>query len=539
MTYYLVAVDTVGIQQYLFSSNRLRENIGASEMVAQATQDWVYAAVNGMKNNLEMPFDPLAAEFTDTEINTGGLDVEIIYAGGGNAVLIFKDANLAGQFITSVTEQAILEAPGLKLAIVQNPFEWKQPLSQIYVATMKALGGQKAARRPSVPLLGMSVTAACQSTGLPAIAIDPDDGRLIAAEIAAKLDKKVEAEKRLEDLFPKVKEQGYKFADNFNQLGTRGTASYIAVVHADGNSMSSRIKKIVEKYPDADQNRDFITTVRSFSQSLKSVATTSIRQVVQDYLLDKIDQNTNKIVFNEIEIKIEDAEDGKKILPIRPLVVGGDDLTFVCDGRLGLSLAALYLKEFNAQVIEDGLNKKSHACAGVAIVHSHYPFARAYSVSEGLCGEAKNYARLKKDITGEEDISALDWHFAINGLINNLRTIREQEYRVKQGNLSVRPVRLTQPEQDWVSAWHTFKTVTTTFQEKWKDKRNKLKSIRQALRDGPQATEQFLKAYDLKDQLPIIKEYTTDFQETGWSGEQCGYFDAIEAADYFVDLEAM
>jgi len=39
---YLIVVDTMQIQPYIFGSNRLRENLGASYLVAQATEDWAW-----------------------------------------------------------------------------------------------------------------------------------------------------------------------------------------------------------------------------------------------------------------------------------------------------------------------------------------------------------------------------------------------------------------------------------------------------------------------------------------------------------------
>ena len=66
---------------------------------------------------------------------------------------------------------------------------------------------------------------------------------------------------------------------------------------------------------------------------------------------------------------------------------GGDDLTFVCDGRLGLDLAAFYLKEFSRGTIKVcGEDKSVDACAGVAIVPTKFPFASAYHFAEELCG---------------------------------------------------------------------------------------------------------------------------------------------------------
>ena len=92
--------------------------------------------------------------------------------------------------------------------------------------------------------------------------------------------------------------------------------------------------------------------------------------------------------------------DRDRFFPVRPLIFGGDDLTLVCDGRLGLALAAVYLKAFHTHTtsefsrldfpdrdkkISDELKKPAYACAGVAIVKTHYPFARAYKLSSALC----------------------------------------------------------------------------------------------------------------------------------------------------------
>jgi len=44
-TYTLTFLDTVGIQNYVFGSNVLRENIGASELVRRATRLWPFEEV--------------------------------------------------------------------------------------------------------------------------------------------------------------------------------------------------------------------------------------------------------------------------------------------------------------------------------------------------------------------------------------------------------------------------------------------------------------------------------------------------------------
>ena len=51
MTLVVTVLDTTGIQPYIFSSNRLRENVGASFLVSQATDEWVKEVLKYLKKN--------------------------------------------------------------------------------------------------------------------------------------------------------------------------------------------------------------------------------------------------------------------------------------------------------------------------------------------------------------------------------------------------------------------------------------------------------------------------------------------------------
>ena len=48
----VTVLDTTGIQPYIFGSNRLRENIGASYLVSQATDNWAREALNTLKKDI-------------------------------------------------------------------------------------------------------------------------------------------------------------------------------------------------------------------------------------------------------------------------------------------------------------------------------------------------------------------------------------------------------------------------------------------------------------------------------------------------------
>jgi hypothetical protein len=94
-TFTLLAVDTPSIQSYIFGSNRLKENLGASYLVRQATERWAFEALNRAagKNNLNDGELDRSAQIED-----GDVDAEILYAGGGNLVVLFREEEAARSF---------------------------------------------------------------------------------------------------------------------------------------------------------------------------------------------------------------------------------------------------------------------------------------------------------------------------------------------------------------------------------------------------------------------------------------------------------
>jgi hypothetical protein len=251
-------------------------------------------------------------------------------------------------------------------------------------------------------------------------------------------------------------------------------------------------------------------------------------------------------------ITLKHDSSGRWFFPFRPLVYGGDDVTFVCDGRLGVSLAVEYLTQFEAHATRE-LGEWSSASAGVAIVKAHYPFARAYGLADDLCRSAKRFRAQEQERTRREQGSYLDWHFAVGGLVAELGDIRQREYQTKERNLCLRPLSLSldlPPQVDVFTArrWGVFEKVLSEFQgAEWATRRNKVKALRDALRQGERAVERFCLIYlnskDESKKLPaLIEGDEGKHRTTGWlSGEsqeksRCAYFDAIELADVYMPL---
>ena len=541
--YIATVIDTTGIQKYIFGSNRLKENIGASHLVKLATTNWVEEFLKEFGyDKIHIPKleeNQLEPRITKEE----SLVAELIYAGGGNTVLLFRTIEKAKEFTQKLTKKVLEKAPRLNLVIAHHPFDWQGQLLHDIIENhliKSQLDAQKRKPRPSVPLLGLGVTATCKSTGLVAeentdgkYGIPEGEGYLASREIVKKLKAAHElANRELEQLLFDNKPSKYKVARDVDDMGrTEQESSYIAIVHADGNRMGKRFedygKAESKNKPIPDANRDFIIAMRKLSWAVNQAGKKALITTA-DLLINAIDKQ-NKVA-GQFQIK-------ENYLPFRPIVYGGDDVVFVCDGRIGLPLAVKFLKAFEEETkdLPDGKGKAT-ACAGIAIVKTHYPFSRAYELCEELCTNAKKFVRKETDDYSERKsiFSALDWHIAASGLLGSIGEIREREYQ--NGKLTTRPMRSHDYTNSWLT-WTDFAEVVRAFNEKepWKDKRNKIIALREVLREGITATEQFLKAYAI-DELPAFPKANSSLKEKGWDRGHCRYFDAIEAMDFYIQL---
>lgn len=514
MSHVLSAVDTSRIQDYIFGSNRLRENVGASENVLRATTDWVWQSLEKQKLRVNSQFGR-RDDKKRIESEDDNLDAEVIYAAGGNALILFKEQCTAHTWARQFSQKVLTDAPGLIVLVAHSePFEWN-PAGSDLADRVKDLFDQrldnlKRNRVASAPLLGLGVTANCQSTGLVATEVDPTDNIRVSREVASKTEAfKENADKRFSCLLQDYRKLDLRLPVQLDELNPgKGERSYIAVVHADGNGIGRRFQTIWQ----GKQNRDGITAVRQFSDNLSRMARTAFLQA----LVGLISRDTDVLI-----------EPYDRILPVRPLIYGGDDLTFVCDGRIGVGLAARYLHAF--EKISQEVGEQLTAAAGVAIVKAHYPFARAYELSEKLCKSAKRLSR---------DVSTLDWHIAMSGTLAEIGEIRQREYCTDHGQLEMRPLYLqhvpaNQETKHW-RTWQHVEEIITRFQtdDTWSGKRNKIKQLREILRNGPDAVRQFQVVYQT-GKLPGY-EPASRLCEQGWQDDHCGYFDPIELLDLYV-----
>lgn len=505
----IVVFGTASLQRYIFQSNRLKENIGASYLVKYWLDDGLIettqadtASWDEYKANPSMspPENPVDAS----------KDVNLIYIGGGNAALLCKNRDIARRAVETWSRELLVKAPGLRVAVGYG--EVNDSLVKAYGTALDDLAHCEEALPFGSTLYSLPVVRTCITTGLPASerSKKPDEAdQYISQSAACKRDQVDSAREDIAKVFKAVLNEGQHFAIQLEDLGGSEGESHIAVVHADGNGMGALLNELIKDQDDAD----FLHHLRAFSSSVSRLSKSALKKTLQ-YLQT---------------LPLESLQNPKNIFPLRPIVYGGDDLTFVCDGRLGLDLAAFYLKEFaKGKVKVCGEDRPVDACAGVAIVPTKFPFARAYGFADELCGLAKSHRRAQDDSTG----SWLDFQIIQEGATQSISALRDTQYRSLEGQtLHKRPYQV--PEK-----WDDFVKILQEFQSpRWP--RSRAKGLLQALTQGPVATKRFVEGAQWRAvKLPSIKGIDTNAKATGWTGgdkqrRSTPYFDPLEALDFY------
>lgn len=495
MKKYLVVSEVSQKQKYIFKTDRLIENVGASLIIRKVTEE-------------------IPVEYSNTE--------EFVFAGGGKSVYEFDSLERAQEFISRLSRFVLEQYPGLELFLALHDYddEADSVMDAINVLYGK-LEAKKSARRHSFRLFGLGITENCADTAMPASSVVSVGERRIrvSAEAAVKIETgRNEQDQLLKELLPD--ENGYLFAREFEDLGgNRGVKNYIAVIVIDGNKMGKKIEKFRNTFMKENSdigletNRKYKYELRALSDEIDHAYKTAIKNAVNTVtakLEDLHAQGTTSCCYDN---------QGRLILPIRPLIVAGDDICIVTDARIGVGLAELILKNIEENTI---LGLPMRACAGVAIVKTGYPFFRAHELAEELCHNAKSVLKADED----RDASLIDFHTDQGELAGSLSTIRRELYG--KGTLTNKPYFLKAvdaPQNSQSKSMEAFRERIKKLSGK-EFGRGAIKQYRDALAEGETSAEKYLSDKRLLDTL-------------GHSFENghCIDFDVIEMMDIYNELE--
>lgn len=486
-------------------------------------QDYIFGAKElkeNVRRSAEIAYVTSSPFFEKTAPAFYKKENNLVYAGGGHTVLQFDSREQAVEFARAVTEAAVRQFNGMEIFVRTLPYDPSLTPGQNLTALSAALEEKKARRQASFRWMDAGV--AC-----------PKD------------DADADEQKKKETIHSQLEAPaGWRYLDQFEKIA--GNDSFIAVVHIDGNAMGKRVMNLYQdNQGDWDQCRQ---SLQRFSESIQ-----------KDF-----EQSMTDTAYALIAARPDGLE--APDLPLRPVILAGDDVCFVCQGSWGLECARLFLEHLTDKI--NAQDDKSYAaCAGVALVHTKYPFHAAYDLAEQLCSSAKKFGA---SIDAEGRVSAMDWHIEYGQLKDTLGEIRADYATEDGGRMELRPVVVlaggvdeaaVEQQTGKVRSWRFFRALSRELQQSLQNiPRSKLKELRTALKQGELETEfaiqnlqisdllyqvfnakydtlaQQMNAYRQGNALETIRREKTAFQEVA-GVKRCLFFDAIEMMDHCTLLE--
>lgn len=195
-----------------------------------------------------------------------------------------------------------------------------------------------------------------------------------------------------------------------NSQGTLASLSSVGVIHIDGNGVGAIMRDLGDAHRHAKE-AGVCTTAAEVNTTPGDDLQSFIMTV--NKRLDDVVKDAIALSWHKIQELTQET-----VVPIVPVLVGGDDVTVYTDGRYAIPFAESYIRHYEQLTGEDELLKQLAvvagaktagpltASAGVAIVGRNFPFHIAYDLAEGLVSRGKKLGKKK----GEVPCSTIDFH---------------------------------------------------------------------------------------------------------------------------------
>lgn len=416
----IVTAEVGGIQKFIFATGKLKEMIGGSEIVYQICQKEYYVPV--LKE-----IGCAREALTETDGNDWHM---LLQANAGKLALILPDEQVGRAFLLAYSKKALEDFPGLPLFGAQAPAGWDTAAykegRRLVEDRIKA---QRAMTAPGAGMPMLPVLRAARLDGLPAVAEDRSgaDRELISLSSYCKRSEELlkDSRNRLQEYAGLKDEQGkprVQWPSDMEELAPNGAK--IALIHMDGNSMGKLFGNALDKAADLPV-AESVRSLRALSESIEAINRDAFRSAV-GALLDYIRE------FDKSAIK-----DRTLVMPLRPLVIGGDDITLVIRADLALFFVNLFVSCYESLAAARGLGLSLGV--GMTVMDSAWPFAKAFALVEDLTKNAKKIT----DGMAERP-SSIDYLVITEEVDRQLSDLRTRVYTAVDGaSLTSKPFMLS------------------------------------------------------------------------------------------------
>lgn len=365
MMTYLYGASIQGIQSFIFQTNKLKEIVGASELVEQiCTQEFEKFCLNS-----QIPIKP----------------ENFIIKAAGNIKYLFDYKSDCEKVVRAFPMYIANLAPGITISQAVVPLETNLP--DAIDELEKQLKAQRS--KVSMPIeTGFMGLERERRTGNIGVFQEQDSEEIISNATKVKIDYSKNAQ-----VFKSVSGDVGINSDNLpldvEKITAERENSWLAIIHADGNALGILLQTLGRKLKENELSEEkvkiaFSTFSKNLDLATKNAAQTAFRKVVEKTW----------------------TQDKLPFYPIRPVILGGDDLTVIIRADLALDFTVEFLKAFETQTKEQfeflakdyqvkDFDQGITACAGIAYIKDKYPFHYGVHLAELLTGKAKKFS--KKD----------------------------------------------------------------------------------------------------------------------------------------------
>lgn len=398
--------DIRGKQDFIYKSSKIKEIVGASYIIRECFKDHLYPAAEeytggkgifSYKGDKEQsdPDREFSPEGFRRHIEAGYIG-EVIYDGGGNFFVLYKDVETYREVNKRFYRKLLEGTYSLRVLttyIDDIDFEnYREDQKKLYAKH------REREREESLihPVNTLPVVQTDYRTSMPLAFRQNIGGNQEKVSYESK--QKYRKYKRVtEDKSGYDREvEGIRLLEEM--ITKKGEESLLAIIYIDGNSMRAKVDQCVYGLKKLDGQPD-----TSYGACVKELRRFSAE--IQKHYIDERIKDVNSIL----------GEKGRRFI-----VYAGDEITFICNARSAYKVAKKYLSGL-AESAKDGEPRTS--CAGIAIFHSHAPFAEAYRIAEGCCESGKQFMRQN----GIENASLIDFHYCQGAFGMSLEAIRANE----------------------------------------------------------------------------------------------------------------
>ena len=407
-------------QDYIFKTNRILDIVGASANITDAW-DVLLEETEKLGYGIQRLSDhqPFHMQSVREAIQSGDIALVELFRGGGNETVLIGGRDIYERINREFSLRILREYPGMipMAACVEIQGNYVEDYRNLMQVSEK----KKNSMIPGRDTMQVPFAMTDRNTFQPFVGMIKYENQevRVTAESMSKRRRGLE-----------LRDNNVKFLDSMTT--DHGTEGLLAIIHADGNNMGVKIQEMLRGH---SGDYDFcVNKMREFTDA-----------TAQAFVVN------GGMALEQCKKELKTKYAGKyqeKAFAYRMVVADGDDVTFICNARFAMEYLKAYLDAvYNCREGE----WQYSSCAGICIFHSHYPFARAYSLAEQCCDDfAKAMVHKRAEDGRPLEESWVDFHYIHSGIGGNLPELRERQ---GTASLMVRPWRLNGKQQD---AWQDY-----------------------------------------------------------------------------------